>query len=272
MINNKHYQDIVKMFDILTYSRDTWEIFYDFLELSATCVSNTVDLIHFDEREKKYLDTIKKYTPEHQKLFPEMFAKLVLTLEHEYQTGGFVDVLGNLFHELGLHNKYKGQFFTPQHICTMMGKMLLDEKDKTIAEKGFISVVEPTCGSGAMVLGFAQAMRDCNLNHSQKMLVTAIDIDLKCVYMCYLQLSLYGIPAVVTHGNSLTDEGWSRWETPVYVFGGWRWKKRRAVENPNIKVHQEPEDAQAKVIMPTVKEALQAYKQLDLFSILEEGW
>ena len=61
MTNNKHYQDIIKMFEILTYSRDTWEIFYDFLELPATCVSNTVDLIHFDKREKRYLDTIKKY-------------------------------------------------------------------------------------------------------------------------------------------------------------------------------------------------------------------
>ena len=106
MEKNEHYQDIIKMIEKLAYSRDSWEIFCDFLELSATSISNTVDIMQFDEREKKYLAIIKKYTPEHQKLFPEMFANLVLALEHEYQTGGFVDVLGNLFHELGLHNKY----------------------------------------------------------------------------------------------------------------------------------------------------------------------
>ena len=39
--------------------------------------------------------------------------------------------------------------------------------------------------------------------------------------MAYLQLSLYGIPAVIIHGNTLTDEEWSRWYTPVYMVNGW---------------------------------------------------
>jgi type I restriction-modification system DNA methylase subunit len=255
------------MFGTLTYSRDTWEIFCDFLELTATCISNAVDIIHFDEREKKYLATIKKYTPEHQKLFSEMFAKLILALEYEWQTGGFTDVLGCLFHELELHNKFRGQFFTPQIICNMMGKISLGENDKTIQEKGFIKVSEPACGSGAMVLGFANAMRDCNYNHSQQMLVSAVDIDLKCVYMCYLQLSLYGIPAEVTHGNSLTLEEWSHWVTPVYVFGGWRWKRKSVTENNQELVDEAP----AKVVMPTKQEAVKAFEQLDLFNFFGEG-
>ncbi len=32
--------------------------------------------------------------------------------------------------------------------------------------------------------------------------------------MTYIQLSLYGIPAVVIHGNTLTQEAWSEWFTP----------------------------------------------------------
>ena len=226
MKNNKHYQDILKMFNKLAYSRGTWEVFCDLLEMSALCISNTIDMRHFKKREQQYLETIGKYTPEHQMIFPEMLAKLVLALEHEYQTGGFVDVLGNLFHELKLHDRYRGQFFTPQHICTMMGKMVFDEKDRSILEQGYISVMEPACGSGAMILGFVQAVRDHGYNHSQQILVSAIDIDIKCVYMCYVQLSLYGIPAVVTHGNSLTMEEWSHWYTPTYVIGGWRWKEK----------------------------------------------
>ena len=281
MKQNEHYKDILKIFDTLRYSRDSWEIFVDFLELSATCISNTVDPMYFDEREKSYLATIKKYIPEHQKLFPEMFAKLVLALEHEYQSGGFVDILGNLFHELELHNKYRGQFFTPQHICTMMGKMLLGDSDNAIKEQGFITVAEPACGSGAMVLGFAQAMKDCGYNHSNQMYVVATDIDLKCVHMCYLQLALYGIPAVVTHGNSLTLEEWSRWHTPVYIFGGWRWKSRRSIISSDKKfdeaqAHNEEqtaeevemiEDVQPKIILPTHKEAVKTFEQLDLFTI-----
>jgi hypothetical protein len=32
--------------------------------------------------------------------------------------------------------------------------------------------------------------------------------------MAYIQLSLYGIPAMVIHGNTLTMEEWDRWYTP----------------------------------------------------------
>jgi len=267
MLNNKHFQSILTIIKTLNYSRDTWEVFNDFLELAAICISNIVDLKHFDEREPQYLKTINKYQPEHQKLFPEMFTELLLALDYEYQKGGFVDVLGSLFHELALHNKFKGQFFTPQHICDMMGKILIGDHDKAIQELGYVHVMEPTCGSGAMVLGFAKAMRDVGYNHSQQMLVTAIDIDMKCVSMCYLQLSLYGIPAVVIHGDTLADKEWSRWYTPAYIFGGWGWRKRPVVENP-----QEPaKESQQKVIMPKQKEAMQTYEQLDLFSFMDEG-
>lgn len=261
LTNNKHFQELLKLIKHLAYSRDTWEIFNDFLEMSAISISNTVDLKHYDEREKQYLSTINKYTTEHQKIFPEMLATLVLALEHEYQTNGFVDILGSLFHELELHNKYKGQFFTPQHICTMMGKMSLGETDIAIQEQGFITVLEPTCGSGAMVLGFAQAMKDCGYNHSQQMLVSAIDIDLKCVYMCYLQLSLYGIPAVVIHGNSLTTEEWSHWYTPVYIFGGWGWRSRRITERQERPLNE----PKIEVVLQTQQKAVEIYEQLDLF-------
>jgi type I restriction-modification system DNA methylase subunit len=291
--NNEHYTEITKIFNKLTYSRDRWEIFCDFLELSATCISNSLDFTHFDEREKLYLDIIKKYTPEHQKLFPEMFAQLILALEYEYQTSGFVDVLGCLFHELELHNKYKGQFFTPQHVCTMMGKMLLNKDDKRIAEQGFISVMEPTIGSGAMVLGFAQAMMDEGFNHSQQMLVTGVDIDLKCVHMSYIQLALYGIPAVVVHGNSLTMEEWSHWYTPVYLIHGWQWKRQRKVESQEdtgsyvetqdeapapalteqtpSTVIQPVNAVKPEIVLPSPQEAMKTFEQLSIFDFNTEG-
>jgi len=39
--------------------------------------------------------------------------------------------------------------------------------------------------------------------------------------MAYVQLSLYGIPAVVIHGNTLTLDEWSHWYTPLYILHGW---------------------------------------------------
>lgn len=107
----------------------------------------------------------------------------------------------------------------------MMGKFSIGEHNKAIEKNGFVSVCEPCAGSGAMILGFARALRDCKYNYQRQMVVTATDIDLKCVYMTFLQLSLYGIPAVVIHGNSITLEEWSRWYTPVYLLDGWIWRQ-----------------------------------------------
>jgi len=85
MNNNKHYQELFNMINRLSYSRDTWDIFCDFMKMAAICISNTVDLKHFDDRETQYLKTIGKYTPEHQKLFPDMFAELILALEYDFK-------------------------------------------------------------------------------------------------------------------------------------------------------------------------------------------
>lgn len=89
---------------------------------------------------------------------------------------------------------------------------------RTIEKKGYITVCEPCIGSGGMVLGAAKAMANWKMNYQTQMLVTGIDIDMKCVQMAYLQLSLLGIPAVIIHGNNLTNEVWSRWYTPAYIL------------------------------------------------------
>jgi hypothetical protein len=50
--------------------------------------------------------------------------------------------------------------------------------------------------------------------------------------MTYLQLALNYIPAVVTHGNTLTMQTYSKWYTPAFILGEWpkRIKMRREVD------------------------------------------
>jgi len=212
------YKELLNLIKQLSHSRDCREVFMDFMEITAISISNSVDKFNFTERENQYLNTIKKYTPEHQNLFLEMLSKLIVALGNEP-----FDLLGKLFYELGLPDKHKGQIFTPQHIANMMGKIALSN-DETILEQGFISFQDSCCGSGVLSLGFANAMQTSGYNYSNQMLATAVDIDLRCVYMSYIQLSLYGIPAVVIHGSALTMEEYSRWFTPVYILGNWQRK------------------------------------------------
>jgi type I restriction-modification system DNA methylase subunit len=131
-----------------------------------------------------------------------MLGVLVMDLET-----GPTDVLGSVYHELELHNKWAGQYFTPFTICEFMAKMTLadsgDLKEK-IEARGFVRAAEPSCGSGAMMIALALGMKAEGINYQQDLHVTATDVDLKCVHMCFIQSSLLGIPAVIIHGNSLT--------------------------------------------------------------------
>lgn len=209
--------------------------------MTAISISNAVDWLHREEREAEYMKIVARYDRQQIDLFPQMFAHLVEELERHAEA--LEDVLGKVFHELELHNKYKGQFFTPQHMCDMMGLIAAGD---TLPERGYHSVCEPCVGSGAMVLGLANAIQKNGHDFHRHMVVTATDIDLKCVHMCYLQLSLYGIPAVVIHGNGLTLEEWSRWYTPVYMLDGWVWRQscgnldKRYPEDEAIKRASEP--------------------------------
>ena len=225
----KHYGDgcvkeLCNSIKSLGGKHSAWQVFEDFLEVSAISISNAVDWVHSEEREKRYFEIIKRYDKSEVEKFAEMLGILVNALEQCVPRPK--DILGEVFHLLELHNKYKGQFFTPQHICDLMGEINFGNQDENIAKKGYITVCEPCVGSGAMIFGIANAMGSNKYNYTKQMVVTATDIDPKCVYMSYLQFSLYGIPAVVIHGDTIAMKEWSRWYTPVYMLDGWLWRQR----------------------------------------------
>jgi len=223
-LNNKHHlKSITNLIQKVAQNRSVSRVFTEFLEMSAITIANSLNLIRddiWDKREKRYIEIIRSYSKEHQKLFPEMFGYLVQELEKRATTTGPEDVLGHLYYELGLSDKLRAQLFTPQNISDCMARMIIGEG--IIPECGYISMAEPSCGSGVMLTSMCKAMRDIGLNYNKQLLVIATDIDIVCVHMTYLQLSLYGVPAVVIHGNSLTGEEWSRWQTPLYTLHGWQ--------------------------------------------------
>ncbi len=76
-----------------------------------------------------------------------------------------------------------------------------------------------------MVLSVAKVFKKRNINYQQNLLVFANDISDVCVYMTYIQLALYGIPAVVSCGNALTDDTRFKMETPLYFMQYWKFRK-----------------------------------------------
>src|SRR5690606_31957302 len=102
-----------------------------------------------------------------------------------------------------------------------------DGLHEKIRQRGFVTVSEPACGAGAMIIAMAFALRERGANYQQHMHVTAIDVDSRAVHMAYLQFSLLGIPALIIEGNALTLEERDHWYTPLHVLGMWDTKLRR---------------------------------------------
>ena len=202
--------------------------------MAAITFSNAVDKAQYDKREERYLQMVRAYEREEVNIFPQILGEVVMALEEH-----FGDVLGRTFHDLELHNKWAGQFFSPDAICRMMANMTIGDEAtlrETIARRGFVTAQEPAVGSGAMVIALAQAMHDLGINYQQHLHVTAIDVDPKCVHMAYVQFTLLHIPAIVIHGNTLAMQEYEHWFTPAHIMGGWHWKlrQREALE----KVHE----------------------------------
>ena len=199
-------------------THDKWQVFCDFVELAAIAISNQYDFIHHDEREERYLNLAGTYTRPEMDRFCSMFS-CVFTSSRLTEDDP-KDFLGEIYHELELHNKWKGQFFTPMPLCSLMAEFQMEDAEKTLNEKTYLTINDPCSGSGALLLGYAAALKRHKIDYQTKMLAVATDIDLKCVHMAYIQLSLYGIPAVVIHGNTLTVEEWAHWFTPAMCLAG----------------------------------------------------
>ncbi len=81
-----------------------------------------------------------------------------------------------------------------------------------------ITINDPCCGGGGLLIAALDVLRDNKFNYARNCFMDAGDIDIRCVHMTYLQLSLAGVPAIVRHQNALTRELWSVWYTPAYIF------------------------------------------------------
>lgn len=80
------------------------------------------------------------------------------------------------------------------------------------------TATDPACGSGAMFLASAWAMKRKGIDYQKKCLFIGRDIDIRCVWMAYIQMFLYQIPGIVVHGNTITMEEWSEWVTPYALL------------------------------------------------------
>lgn len=184
-----------------TYSE--YEIFSDWVKAYALSISNTTDIRQgkiWEDRERQYMELVKKHGAATMLEFSTMNAMLVEELEKDMR-----DVLGEVYMSTGLGSKSTGQFFTPFHLSYLTARTSLESQLDHLQKNEQIKLNEPSCGSGGMIIAVAKVLKENGMNYQRKMKVVAQDLDWKAVYMAYAQLSMLGIDAVVIQGDTLEE-------------------------------------------------------------------
>ncbi len=232
-LKSKSAKPMIEVFEKLCRTRSSWSVWTDFINATACAIANSTEKNKevFDRREKEYKDCIERLGGVEDVSF--MFAMIVNALDENPEQ----DFLGEIFMGLELGNHWKGQFFTPYHVCELMAEMNCEPLAEQIQSKGWVSVNDPACGAGATLLAMANVMRKKNVNYQNHALFVAQDIDRVAAMMCYIQLSLLGCAGYVVVGDSIChpfdcdalfpheSEHHELWVTPMFNSDVWAWRR-----------------------------------------------
>ncbi|ECJ2402510.1 N-6 DNA methylase, partial [Salmonella enterica subsp. diarizonae] len=219
---NPHIQEFVSVFNRIAPHENRWQVFSDFAHMAAAALYNA---IHRDPTvEADYLRRVKRYSKEDAIRMSRLLAVVTDGLEFSP-----TDFLGQLLMTLELGNQYLGQYFTPYSVSYMMARINMADRLPELEDgnREYITVCDPACGAGGMIVATAEAMLEAGYNPQKQMLAFCTDIDPLAAMLCYIQLTLMHIPAVVSIGNSLTMEMTREMATPAYRLGLWDLKLHR---------------------------------------------
>ena len=201
--------EFAKAFRPLGERYSSWKVWADFVALAAIAIANRFgdpDDKRHQEREKEYLNIMKRYTSQEQEVFPTLFSMTVKALDDNPEQ----DYLGEMFMGLELGNHWTGQFFTPYHVCQLMAAISMEDVEAKIERQGWIGIMDCACGAGALLIAARNHFYLANppigyLPAHLHTLFVCQDVDRTAALMCYIQLSLLGCAGYVVVGNSLTN-------------------------------------------------------------------
>lgn len=113
-IRDDHQKNFLKIFNGLTGKHSRWEIWEDFVTLTAIEISNSTDKVNATERTKMYQTIISKYSAKERDGMAEMLAEVVMGMEQNPDQ----DFLGSLYMMCELGNDHAGQKQRSRQDCT----------------------------------------------------------------------------------------------------------------------------------------------------------
>jgi len=216
-----------------------------------------------DDLEKEYLEVVARYEREDVERFAKLFGLITLGIDLK------CDFLGGLFMELDLGSDQIGQFFSPYSVARLMAEMTMHDVERHFETHEILTLDEPAAGAGGMVIAIADVLKEKGINPQQKLWVRCTDVSPVAARLCYLQISLLGLPGLVVMGNTLTLETRRMMFTPMHHWGMWNAKlQRREMGNTATK----PQDSlleQQTIVRPPASNPVPAMPgQLSIFDVV----
>lgn len=197
--HTKHDQILKELEKVLHKGYSSHQVFEDWLDLMLCALMG---------EEEKYLEVVRKY-PNKDKIgnreidyFANAFRLLMKAMQETND-----EILGELYMQWNMSNKYKGQFFTPKHIAAMMAKMV----------NPLGRILEPCCGAGIMLV---EAIKTMNIEDINQSVFYGQDIDLTCVKMCSLNLTFFNVNGFIIWGDTIKMEVKKVYQTIRTSLGG----------------------------------------------------
>ena len=206
----KYIPDVLKNFDkqINRLNRHSkYSVFSDFLlwVIAGFAISDELNW-----------QPTNNYTKDELPVFPDIFSAFALAMNERIKADNhWADILGEYYMCANISNSSAGQFFTPEHVCTLMAQMAIFENDKRH------NAHDCCCGSGRLLL----AANSVQLG----MKLYASDLDVTCCRMTVVNFLMHGCVGEVVQKDGLLADSY---------FGGWA--VNEGINNPFSKYHGIP--------------------------------
>ena len=209
------FKAFLKLLPSVSQSIDQRTIFCDVCRIFSLSIRGAVTLDEEEksEIEKQYMSFVSKYGNEGMMKISVLLSYVVQALELRRS-----DFLGHVYEALSATNKHFGQYLTPDCIARLMARMSMSSEAPKVGK--IIRMNDCSCGAGALLIEAAEAFIDCG-GRQCDLILYGEDLDPTASYISYVQFSLLGYAAVVTHQDSLSRQVYEGpWYTPCYFAHG----------------------------------------------------